>query len=56
MQRISDSDIYWERKLMNDYTEILALSKEKLEWTTKKELYFLLRKGFLVDNNEKVLL
>ncbi|PWA77622.1 protein kinase-like domain, Phloem protein 2-like protein [Artemisia annua] len=53
MQRISDSDIYWERKLMNDYTEILALSKEKLEWTTKKELYFLLRKGFLVDNNGK---
>ncbi|GJZ44785.1 kinase-like domain, phloem protein 2-like protein [Tanacetum coccineum] len=53
MQCISDSDIYWERKLMNDYTKIITLSKEKLEWTTKKELYFLLRKGFLVDNYEK---
>nr|GEU58155.1 phloem protein 2-like protein [Tanacetum cinerariifolium] len=53
MQRISDSDIYWERKLMNDYSKIITLSKENLEWTTKKELYFLLRKGFLVDNYEK---
>ncbi|GJV26882.1 hypothetical protein Tco_1383330, partial [Tanacetum coccineum] len=30
MQRISDADIYWERKLMTDYSKIIALSKENL--------------------------
>nr|GEV84489.1 hypothetical protein [Tanacetum cinerariifolium] len=50
MQTISDSDTYWKEKLPNDYEEILKMSKDKVEWTTKKEIYSILRKGFLIDN------
>ncbi|KVH91626.1 Phloem protein 2-like protein, partial [Cynara cardunculus var. scolymus] len=50
MQPISDSDIYWEQKLPNDYEEIITSSKDAVQWTTKKELYFLLREGFLINN------
>ncbi|PWA37972.1 Phloem protein 2-like protein [Artemisia annua] len=49
----SESDTYWEQKLPNDYEEILNLSKDSLKWTTKKELYSILRRGFLIDNGQQ---
>ncbi|GKE79933.1 hypothetical protein Tco_1549933, partial [Tanacetum coccineum] len=35
-----------------DFTELIKLSKDVIEWTTKEELYFLLRKGFLIDKEK----
>ncbi|PWA86885.1 protein kinase-like domain-containing protein [Artemisia annua] len=51
-QPISDEDTYWEKILPNDYEDIIKWSKDSEQWTTKKELYFILRKGFLVNNDE----
>ncbi|PWA38264.1 protein kinase-like domain, Phloem protein 2-like protein [Artemisia annua] len=55
IQTISDSesDPYWEQNLPNDYEEILNLSKDSLMWTTKKELYSILIRGFLIDNGQQ---
>nr|GEZ10660.1 protein kinase-like domain, phloem protein 2-like protein [Tanacetum cinerariifolium] len=55
IQTISDSesDTFWEQKFPNDYEEILNLSKESLMWTTKKELYSILRRGFLINNGQE---
>ncbi|GJT09451.1 kinase-like domain, phloem protein 2-like protein [Tanacetum coccineum] len=53
MQTASASRINWEQKLPNDYTDLIKWSTYSIQWTTKKELYFLLRKGFLIDNGEK---
>ncbi|PWA90839.1 protein kinase-like domain, Phloem protein 2-like protein [Artemisia annua] len=53
IETISDSDIYWEQKIPNDYEEILKLSRDSFEWKTKKELYSILCKGFLLDNGQK---
>ncbi|PWA41040.1 protein kinase-like domain, Phloem protein 2-like protein [Artemisia annua] len=53
METISDSDTYWEQKIPNDYEEILKLSKVSLKWKTKKELYSILCKGFLLDNGHQ---
>ncbi|GJU76522.1 kinase-like domain, phloem protein 2-like protein [Tanacetum coccineum] len=55
IQTISDSesDIYWEQKFPNDYEEILNLSKDRLMWTTKKELYSIMRRGFLINNGQE---
>ncbi|GJU83565.1 kinase-like domain, phloem protein 2-like protein [Tanacetum coccineum] len=55
IQTISDSesDTYWEQKFLNDYEEILNLSKDSMMWTTKKELYSILRRGFLIDNGQQ---
>ncbi|PWA41314.1 protein kinase domain, Nitrogen network kinase 1, Phloem protein 2-like protein [Artemisia annua] len=49
----SESDTYWEQKLTHDYEEILNLSKDSLQWTKKKELYSILRRGFLIDNDQQ---
>ncbi|PWA52937.1 protein kinase-like domain-containing protein [Artemisia annua] len=49
----SDPDTYWEQKLPNDLEEILKLSKHSVEGKTKKELYSILRKGFLIDNDQQ---
>nr|GEW33075.1 putative serine/threonine/dual specificity protein kinase, catalytic domain-containing protein [Tanacetum cinerariifolium] len=35
-----------------DFTELIKLSKDVIEWTTKEELYCLLRKGFLIDKEK----
>lgn len=51
-QPISDEDTYWEKILPNDYEDIIKWSKDSEQWTTKKELYFILRKGFLINNDE----
>ncbi|GKC65219.1 hypothetical protein Tco_1097817 [Tanacetum coccineum] len=49
----SESDTFWEQKFPNYYEEILNLSKESLMWTTKKELYSILRRGFLINNGQE---
>ena len=54
IETISDSDTYWEQKIPNDYEETLKLSKDSLEWKTKKELYSILCKGFLLDDGHQV--
>ncbi|GJZ70845.1 kinase-like domain, phloem protein 2-like protein, partial [Tanacetum coccineum] len=55
IETISDPEsyTYWEQKFPNDYEEILSLSKDSLIWTTKKELYSILRRGFLIDNGQQ---
>ncbi|KAJ9537424.1 hypothetical protein OSB04_030157 [Centaurea solstitialis] len=53
LQRISDSATYWEEKLPNDYEEIIKWSKDIPKMTMKKEVYFFLCKGFLINNGEK---
>ncbi|GKA14854.1 kinase-like domain, phloem protein 2-like protein [Tanacetum coccineum] len=50
----SESETYWEQKFLNNYKEILNLSKDSLMWTTKTEFYSILRRGFLIDNGQKV--
>ena len=45
---------YWEQKLPSDYEDIIKWSKDSLQWTTKKELYSILSKGFPVNNGEEV--
>ncbi|XP_022031282.1 F-box protein At2g02240-like [Helianthus annuus] len=53
MQTISESDdTYWENKLPNDYDDIIKWSKDDVKWTTKKELYSILCKGFLMSNGQ----
>ncbi|CAH1454684.1 unnamed protein product [Lactuca virosa] len=53
MQTISDSDTYWEQKLPSNYEDILKLSTHTVQCTTKKELYFILRKGFLINDGKE---
>ncbi|KAI7752986.1 hypothetical protein M8C21_026727, partial [Ambrosia artemisiifolia] len=38
--------------LLIDFTDLIELSKDYIQWTTKKELYFLLRKGILIDGDK----
>ncbi|KAM0005767.1 putative phloem protein [Helianthus debilis subsp. tardiflorus] len=53
MQSISDSDANWEAKLPTDYGDIITWSKNHMQWTTKKEAYSILCRGFLInDGNE----
>lgn len=54
MQTISDSDTYWEQKLPSDYEDIIKTSKDSVQWTTKKELYYILCKGFLINDGKQV--
>ncbi|KAD6453728.1 hypothetical protein E3N88_08434 [Mikania micrantha] len=51
-QSISDSDAYWEEKLPTDYEDIMKWSTDIMQWTTKKEAYSIIRKGFLIDDGE----
>ncbi|KAD6453726.1 hypothetical protein E3N88_08432 [Mikania micrantha] len=55
-QSISDSDAYWEEKLPTDYEDIMKWSTDIMQWTTKKEAYSIIHKGFLIDDGEKVTL
>ncbi|KAK1417799.1 hypothetical protein QVD17_26933 [Tagetes erecta] len=52
-QPVSDSYANWEDKLPTDYEEIINRSKNRIQWTTKKEAYSIIRKGFLVNNGKK---
>ncbi|KAI3707828.1 hypothetical protein L2E82_36689 [Cichorium intybus] len=45
-------DTYWEQKLPSDYKDIIKRSKYIVQWTTKKELYSILCKGFPVNDGE----
>ncbi|KAI3515448.1 hypothetical protein L1887_14344 [Cichorium endivia] len=53
MQTISHSDTYWEQKLPSNYEEIIKLSTYSLQWTTKKEIYFILCNGFLINDGQE---
>ncbi|KAL7596053.1 hypothetical protein Lser_V15G29985 [Lactuca serriola] len=53
MQTISDSDTYWEEKLPRDYEDIIKTSKDSLQWTTKKDLYSVLCKGFPINDGDQ---
>ncbi|GJY54602.1 hypothetical protein Tco_0446266, partial [Tanacetum coccineum] len=44
-------DEYWE-KLPPDYPHLIEMSDIPLNYTTKKELYFLFRHGFLANNGQ----
>ncbi|XP_076932196.1 uncharacterized protein LOC143597639 [Bidens hawaiensis] len=53
MQTISESDdTYWENKLPNYYDDIIKLLEGSIKWTTKKELYHILCKGFQLSNEQ----
>lgn len=52
VKQISTSDADWEQKVWPNYIDLINLSKDYIKWTTKKEHYFLLCKGFLIDNGE----
>nr|XP_043630327.1 uncharacterized protein LOC122601647 [Erigeron canadensis] len=53
MPSISDSDTIWEEKLPKNHEEMIKWSKDSLQWTTKKELYFILCKGFPINNGKE---
>ncbi|MFS7928111.1 putative protein kinase RLK-Pelle-LRR-VIII-1 family [Helianthus anomalus] len=50
---LSDSDADWEEKLPVDYEDIMKRSKNSLQWRTKEEAYSIIRKGFLISDDEK---
>lgn len=55
MLTVSDSDdASWEHKLPNAIEDIISWSKDDVQWKAKKELYFSLCKGFLINNGEEV--
>ncbi|KAD6453740.1 hypothetical protein E3N88_08446 [Mikania micrantha] len=47
------SDSYCEEELPADYEDIMKWSTDIMQWTTKKEAYSIIRKGFLIDDGEK---
>ncbi|MFS7956854.1 putative phloem protein [Helianthus anomalus] len=53
MQTTSNSRINWEKKMPAEYTDLIKWSTYSIQWTTKNELYSILRKGFLIDKGEK---
>ncbi|PWA80173.1 Helicase, C-terminal [Artemisia annua] len=53
MQLMIYLDTYWENKLPKDYANLIKLSDDSIQWTTKENLYDVLREGFLIDNHGK---
>ncbi|KAI3756186.1 hypothetical protein L1987_56002 [Smallanthus sonchifolius] len=55
MQLISESDTEtcWEQKLPSDYEDIIKRSKDRVKWKTKKDLYSIFCKGFLISYGEE---
>nr|XP_043630330.1 uncharacterized protein LOC122601651 [Erigeron canadensis] len=51
MQPDLDTDL--EGKLPSDYAELTKLSKDNMQGKTHKELYYLLRNGFLIHTNDE---
>ncbi|KAL7598435.1 hypothetical protein Lser_V15G22728 [Lactuca serriola] len=47
------TDTYWEQKIPNDYEDVIKLARYPVEWTTKKELYYILCQGFPIKNGEE---
>ncbi|CAH1445240.1 unnamed protein product [Lactuca virosa] len=55
-EEVDMPDTYREQKLPSDYEDVLKSSKDShVQWTTKKHLYFVLCKGFRINNGEEVL-
>ncbi|KAK1417801.1 hypothetical protein QVD17_26935 [Tagetes erecta] len=52
-QPISDSNVNWEEKLLTDYEDVVKCFKNNVQWTTKKEAYSIIRKGFLIEDGKK---
>ncbi|KAJ0716103.1 putative protein kinase RLK-Pelle-CrRLK1L-1 family [Helianthus annuus] len=52
-QPISDPYVYWEEKLPNDYEDIIKLSKNSVQSTTKKEVYSIFCRGFLINDDQE---
>ncbi|KAJ0716168.1 putative phloem protein [Helianthus annuus] len=50
---ISDSDESWEEKLPTDYEDIMNWSMKKVPLTTKKEMYSIICKGFLINDGQE---
>ncbi|XP_076922927.1 uncharacterized protein LOC143584880 [Bidens hawaiensis] len=48
-----NSHVNWEQKMPADYAELIRWSPNDIQPSTKKELYSILRKGFLIENGEK---
>ncbi|CAH1427333.1 unnamed protein product [Lactuca virosa] len=53
IQTKSHSDTNWEKNLPSDHQDIIKCSKDSLQWTTKKELYYILCKGFPINDGEE---
>ncbi|XP_076955840.1 F-box protein VBF-like [Bidens hawaiensis] len=49
MKNISNTDANWEEKLPADYEELIKWSKNSVQWTTEKEVYSILRRGFFIN-------
>nr|GEX76214.1 probable serine/threonine-protein kinase PBL12 [Tanacetum cinerariifolium] len=50
---ISNEDLDFEKIMPSDYQDIIHRSDKHMEYTTEKELYFLLCDGILIDNGRK---
>ncbi|GKC63883.1 hypothetical protein Tco_1096481, partial [Tanacetum coccineum] len=50
----ADTDTYREQNIPNDYEEILKLSTDRVIWNTEKELDTIFKRGFLIDNGQRV--
>ncbi|GJR15006.1 serine-threonine/tyrosine-protein kinase catalytic domain-containing protein [Tanacetum coccineum] len=46
----NDDDEYWEKRLPHNYPHLIEMSDIPLNYTTKKELYLLFRRGFLANS------
>ncbi|MFS7928226.1 putative protein kinase RLK-Pelle-CrRLK1L-1 family [Helianthus anomalus] len=49
----SDSDANWEEKLPTDYADIMKLSRKRLWWRTKREVYSIMCRGFLISYDKR---
>nr|XP_043637156.1 uncharacterized protein LOC122608128 isoform X2 [Erigeron canadensis] len=47
---VDTNDMYWEKKLPDDYQRYIEISDKPLDYTTTKELYLRFCEGFLCDN------
>lgn len=45
-----DEDVFWEKKLPNDYQDYILISDRDLCFNSKKEFYYLFCAGFLCYN------
>ncbi|KAD0793415.1 hypothetical protein E3N88_43712 [Mikania micrantha] len=52
-QPIIYSDANWEEKLPTNYVDIIKWSKNSVQWTTKKEAYSIICKGFLLSDGQE---
>ncbi|XP_076959247.1 uncharacterized protein LOC143635252 isoform X1 [Bidens hawaiensis] len=53
MQPMSHKETYWKEKLPADYEDIIKWSKDGVRWETTKDLYYIFRRGVLLDDGEE---